>query len=219
MAKLKYFVFGDIHGYLNKLENVFELIQPMVSAEDVMVFLGDYIDRGPESKGVIEYLIQLSRKRGNCIFLKGNHEDMFLDFMGLGGNHGESYLLNGAKDTFYSYGGKNNIPKDHINFIFNSKPYHLCEDYPYIFVHAGLKPGKLLKEQDPLDLYWIRRPFIDYEGSWEDSRKVIYGHTPAINGFPKLELNKIGIDTGAAYGGPLSVLMLPEERIFQSSPV
>lgn len=211
-----YFVFGDIHGYLDKLKELMEKVIREASPDDTFVFLGDYIDRGPDSKGVVDLLIHFSKSWERSVFLKGNHEDMLLDYAGLSGHHGESYLQNGARTTFQSYNGLENIPQNHFAFFRKLESLHVCEEYPYIFVHAGLKPQVPIEEQNEVDLFWIRRPFIDYDGDWEDSRKVIYGHTPARGGLPRIDDNKIGIDTGVAYGGPLTAIKLPGEKIFQS---
>jgi len=210
----RYFAIGDIHGCLLHLERLMEKIRGLVNPEeDALVFMGDYIDRGPEPKGVIDLLLKIREEFPHMICLLGNHEDMFLRWV-LTGRDLELYLYNGGGVTIRSYssGGKFILPSEHLDFLNSLLPYYETENY--LFVHAGLKPGIPLKEQALFDLLWIREEFIR---SAEDfGRKVIFGHTPFHQ--PYIDHNKIGIDTGAVFGGALTCLELPAERFYSVAP-
>ena len=210
------YAIGDIHGSLESLERLMEKINPDLS-RDRLVFVGDYIDRGPRSRGVVDYIIRLRHlvPPGQITCLKGNHEAMFLDF--LRGGPAEMFILNGGIATLEEYWGDDwvdrdrenlALPPDHAQFYQDLELYYETPDY--IFVHGGLKPGVPLAEQVEEDLLWIRGEFIT---SPEDfGRRVIFGHTPFKQ--PLLMPNKIGIDTGAVYGNFLTALKLPEQEFF-----
>ncbi|MBM4274180.1 MAG: serine/threonine protein phosphatase [Deltaproteobacteria bacterium] len=208
------YAIGDIHGCLGFLEELLDEVQPDLT-RDRLIFIGDYIDRGPESKAVVDYLINLKSRypRENIICLKGNHEAMFLDF--LQGNEKELFLFNGGLSTLqnywgYGWDGKGELilPPEHEIFYRELLPYY--ETPEYIFVHGGLKPFIPLEEQIEEDLLWIRGEFI---ASMDDfGRIVVFGHTPFKR--PLVMPNKIGIDTGAVYGNFLTCLKLPEEEFF-----
>ncbi len=208
------YAIGDIHGCLDHLERLLEEVNPDLHRHK-LVFIGDYIDRGPNSRGVVEYIIRLKQRypAENIICLKGNHEAMFLDF--LNGIEPELFLLNGGRSTLREYWGEHwdrsldlLLPPEHEEFYRELKNYHETPDY--IFVHGGLKPGVPLSEQDEEDLFWIRGEFI---ASFEDfGRRVIFGHTPLR--YPLVMPNKIGIDTGCVYGNFLTCIKLPQEEFF-----
>ena len=204
-------VIGDIHGCSEALSQLMEKIKPLTK-NDTLIFMGDYIDRGPDSKGVIDIVLQLRREHNRVITLMGNHEFMLLGAMkGYGQNE---FLSMGGDATLKSYGippeSINDIaavlPRDHLVFLQDLLPY--WEDESYIYVHAGLQPGVHLTQQSPDWLFWSRDEFID--SNFDYGKKVIYGHTPFNR--PKLDKNKIGIDTGAVYGNSLTCLILPDER-------
>ena len=206
----KIFAVGDVHGCVDKLKTVLGMIK-LDWDRDMMVFLGDYVDRGPDSRGVIELLLNLKKRHGDrLIFLKGNHEWMFMQF--LKGEEQDFFLQNGGIETLESYSlekGKTDIPQSHLDFLDNLDLYFETQDY--IFVHAGLRSNIPISEQSPEDLLWIRSPFLKSSYDW--GKRVIFGHTPFS--FPFIEANKVGIDTGAVYGGRLTCLMLPDfEFIF-----
>ena len=206
----KIFAIGDIHGCLDKLKTLLGMIQ-INWDRDLMVFLGDYVDRGPNSRGVIELLLDLKKKHpGQLIFLKGNHEWMFMHF--LKGEDHDFFLLNGGQKTLESYmveEGRIEIPHSHRDFLDHLDLYYETDDY--IFVHAGLRPYISISEQSPEDLIWIRSHFLGSSYDW--GKRVIFGHTPFS--VPFIEANKVGIDTGAVYGGRLTCLVLPDfEFIF-----
>ena len=144
------FAVGDIHGCNEELKHLLNFLRndQKLSGEDQLVFIGDYIDRGPDSKGVIDTLLQVKNEFPSTVFLKGNHEDMLLDYLGLGGQGGDVYLTNGGSDFFRSYEipayDKANIvsklPAAHVEFL---KGLELAVSLAeFIFVHAGLNPQK-----------------------------------------------------------------------------
>jgi len=220
---------GDIHGERGKLEAL--LAKLPLAPGDRFVFTGDYVDRGPDAYGVVETLLALE-DRHECVFLMGNHESMFLDFLGWRGKAyfaGDAFLANGGARTLASYGYFDSecpspltfrFPPAHDAFFRGLRLWHLDGDY--LFVHAGLGPAELasgdvewaVRRARPEDLLW-RRDTHDHPHRL--GRTLIYGHTPAAD----LEVRwnppfSIGIDTGAAYGGTLTALRLPDETLFQA---
>lgn len=198
---------GDIHGCYEKLLVLMEKID-IDFESDRLVFLGDYIDRGPQSFEVVAYLAELKQRYTNTIFLKGNHEEMLEKY--LSGEDRITYLVNGGQQTLESYmnrprpEGEPAIPSTHLEFFKSLRIYH--ETQNYIFVHAGLKNKVPLEKQKTEDLLWIRRRFI--ESKYDYGKMVVFGHTPLPE--PLLLPNKIGIDTGAVYGNRLTCVRLPE---------
>ena len=205
------FAVGDIHGCLDKLVSLMQTID-MDLRKDMLVFIGDYIDRGPQSKEVVEYLVNLSRQQSSVIFLKGNHELMLQQY--LSGADRFSFLANGGQATLDSYlkdgrhAKANFIPGTHLDFFDSLR---LCyETDQYIFVHAGLKPKTPLEEQDEQNMLWIRDEFI--YSDFDFGKRVIFGHTPFRE--PLVLDNKIGIDTGAVYGNRLTCVELPAVEFY-----
>ncbi|OPY90692.1 MAG: Serine/threonine-protein phosphatase 1 [Syntrophus sp. PtaU1.Bin208] len=208
------FAIGDIHGCLEQLKGMISLLD-IDRERDTLVFVGDYIDRGPDSKGVVDFILELKRELKHVVCLRGNHEEMFLDFY-RDGKNGPLFLRNGGRDTLSSYGLKKTagrktfeLPEAHLQFLTALTLYFETEDF--VFVHAGLRPGLSLEEQDPYDLLWIRHEFFFSEEAFP--KVVVFGHTPFSQ--PLLEENKIGIDTGAVYGGKLTCIELPDRKIYQ----
>lgn len=201
------FAIGDIHGCLDKLDALMEKIETEIDPDrDLLVFLGDYIDRGPESYSVVEYLIDLGDRFGNTVFLKGNHEEMLEKY--LAGPDRYTYLVNGGQQTLDSYlrharPGEHPIPETHRKFYQSLALYH--ESDAYIFVHAGLRDNVPIQLQDPDDLLWIREGFV--ESRFDFGKKIVFGHTPFPE--PLVQPNKIGVDTGAVYGNQLTCVKLP----------
>jgi len=212
----KIFAIGDIHGCLFKLEQLISLLRNRIDREkDTLLFIGDYIDRGPDPKGVVDFVLDLRNYFARAVFLLGNHEEMFLNYIN-GRNGGYMFFMNGGDATAASYGSQDpqgrgviEVPKDHMEFFTTLLPSYETEDY--IFVHAGLRPGMPLAEQAKEDLLWIRYEFI--RSSYNFGKTIVFGHTPLLE--PLIERNKIGIDTGAVYGGPLTCVELPAQRIYQ----
>ena len=212
------FAIGDIHGCIDELSVLLGAIDPQPG--DKLVFLGDYVDRGPSPKAVIDRLIEL-RDGGSCqtVFLRGNHEDMFLSFLGEHGSHGEAFLFNGGRATLASYGLQPGsprarvpevIPESHLAFLRALELSHV--DGPYVFVHAGISPLHPLEEQHEEDLLWIREEFI--RNRHRLKKTVIFGHTPQREVLWHLPY-KIGLDTGCVYGNKLSCLDLSSRVLLQ----
>jgi serine/threonine protein phosphatase 1 len=211
VAMERIFAIGDIHGCFDKLKALMDIIDIDWNRDNAL-FLGDYIDRGPDSYEVIEFLIALKKRHPNIIFLKGNHEEMFENFMS--GNNRLGYLYDGGQQTLDSYLRHSRgcerfpVPEEHLDFFRSLVLFHQTSSY--IFVHAGLKKGIPLEKQDPKELLWIRESFIRSKADF--GKRVIFGHTPFEE--PLVEVNKIGIDTGAVYHNRLTCVRLPDETFF-----
>ena len=209
MGKEKIFIVGDIHGCLDMFNRLMDQID-WEPDKDRLIFLGDYIDRGKDPKGVVDYIIALTKCSARVECLIGNHETNFLEY--LSGDDRGLFLMNGGWRTVESYQGNklkdvnSLVPPDHMAFYGSLKTYIELEDY-YI-VHAGFRPHVALKEQTLEDMVWIREPFIYSDFSF--GKRVIFGHTPFSE--PLVMENKIGLDTGAVYGNRLTCLELPEIR-------
>ena len=203
----KIYAVGDIHGRFDMLSELMDKVN-IDFVTDALVFLGDYIDRGPDSFKVVDYLVNLKKRHPDIVFLKGNHEEMLDRY--LSGKDRLTFLYNGGQQTLDSYMRRPLkpdtplIPTDHLNFFQSLQLYHETEGY--IFVHAGLKKKVPLRKQQPDDLLWIRKKFIDT--NYDFGKPVIFGHTPLPE--PLLQRNKIGIDTGAVYGNKLTCVQLPD---------
>ena len=213
------YIVGDIHGCTDELIYLLEGLP--LEPSDRIVFLGDYIDRGPDSKGVVSYLIEWERKaEQEVIFLKGNHEDMFLSYLGLPGRYGEMFLFNGGGATLASYGVSprdtsyeqvlSAIPQDHIVFFQGLRTYYLLE--PYLCVHAGIHPLRSFSQQLEEEMLWIRDEFVLNPHSLPYT--VLFGHTPQREVLFHLPY-KIGLDTGLVYGNQLSCLEVNEKVLYQ----
>ena len=211
----KIFAIGDVHGCLGKLQTLITNIDADPQ-KDTLIFIGDYIDRGISSREVIDYVIGLKKEYKKVVCLLGNHEHMFIHY--LAGVDKDMYLENGGTATIHSYGislsdepkkRKAKIPLEHRHFLESLLLHYETEDY--IFVHAGMKPGLPLGEQTMHDLLWVRNEFIDAEDDF--GKMVVFGHTPLS--YPLIMPNKIGIDTGAVYGGKLTCVELPAVKIHQ----
>jgi len=209
----KTIVIGDIHGCINSLD---KLLGKLPDNIDTLIFLGDYIDRGPNSKEVISRIIELGKTYPKIVTLKGNHEYMFLQY--LEDVHNPLFLLYGGLKTLESYNigleEKNpidHIPPDHLSFFRNL--LLMWENDYAIFVHAGLQPGLHLTLQNEEWCLWVRDLFIN--SAYDFGKKVVFGHT--VFHKPFIQSNKIGIDTGAVYGGMLTALILPDIK-FLSVP-
>ncbi|CAD2074688.1 metallophosphoesterase family protein [Phocicoccus pinnipedialis] len=211
-------VISDIHGELNLFNELLEKVN-YDKDKDQLILLGDYIDRGPYSKQVIERVRSL--REDGAITLIGNHEVMLLETVE-GNEYGrERYRKNGGLQTVQSYDNSiidfrlPDVPEfyDHVEFIRSLDLYYETDEY--IFVHAGVVPGKTLEESTRDELVWIRDKFFnEYTGN----KTVIFGHTPTsrIRGekdnAPYFgENNIIGIDGGAVFGQQLNCLILPDK--------
>jgi serine/threonine protein phosphatase 1 len=210
------FAIGDIHGCVDELAVMLKAIAPVPG--DTVVFVGDYIDRGPAAREVVDLLLEFATGPAKAVFLKGNHEDMLLSFMGLPGRYGDAFMFNGGAPTLESYGiGEADlsathelIPPAHLKFF--SALQHSYSRPPFLFVHAGIKPGLPLEEQSAEDMLWIRQEFIFYPHQLETT--VVFGHTPMRTVMIDAPY-KLGIDTGLVYGGKLTCLELTERLVYQ----
>ncbi len=218
---------GDVHGRLDLLEGLHREIRRHADAHPadrrVIVYMGDYVDRGPDSRGVVDLLIDDPMPGFESVHLMGNHESFLLQFLEDPGVI-KAWLMNGGDATLRSFGIDPFAPTngsergvwlqrqlsvelsaEEERFFRSLRVQHVEGDY--LFVHAGIRPGVPLEAQDPFDMMWIREPFLS---SGEDFGKiVVHGHTPT--GQPDLRANRIGVDTGAVYGGVLTALVLEGE--------
>ncbi|MFH1076335.1 MAG: metallophosphoesterase family protein [Pseudomonadota bacterium] len=205
------FAIGDIHGCMDKLRGLMYKI-PIDLSNDILVFLGDYIDRGPQSAEVVDYLIDLSYKYPATIFLRGNHEEMLQDYMS--GCDTSAFLANGGGNTLASYLARDPLSEDaifpasHVHFLKSLSLYYATETY--VFVHAGLAEGVPLEKQQARDMLWIRQAFV--RSTYDFGKIVVFGHTAFRK--PFIAKNKIGIDTGAVYGNRLTCVELPAARFY-----
>lgn len=205
------FVIPDIHGNLIKLTNLINQLN--IENDDEFVFLGDYIDRGVNTKEVIEFLIEFS-KRFKCKFLKGNHEqmlinsltdkDIFYTWIDNGGDLTlRSYDLDPKKNQWYYRSHHvflkifyNMIPVHHLEFFNNLEKYYETDDY--IFVHAGVNLTIPFEQNTEQDFLWIRPPFyLGKAPEYPTTKTIVFGHTPysCVN----FNENTIGLDLGACY--------------------
>ena len=221
------YAIGDIHGRLDLLDRLLE----QIAADDAargpastgLIFLGDLVDRGPDSAGVVERVRALCAGRPDTHCLAGNHEEIFL-----GSYEGDTDLLRlllrvGGEETLLSYGLTaqeieettapelaaliaKRLPAEHMTFIRNLDDYIVEGDY--VFVHAGIRPGVPLEAQQNSDLRWIRGPFLTHSGS--HGKFVVHGHT--ITEEVDERDNRIGIDTGAYRSGRLTALGIERDR-------
>jgi len=202
---------GDIHGWLSKLRSIVAQCEADARGGPMsFVFIGDYIDRGPDSSGVVEFLMTLKARMGsNAICLTGNHESLVLEALESAEGE-EHWLMNGANTTLASYGiaRARDLPARHVAWFRALKVRH--DDGRRLFVHAGINPERPLDAQDPHDLIWIREPFLSDRR--DHGRLVVHGHTPLHNGVPDLRPNRLNIDTGAAYGNPLTAAIFIDDE-------
>lgn len=215
------YVIGDIHGCPKEPEILLRHLEKNegLSNEDLVIFLGDYIDRGPDTKAVIELVLDFKNKFPNTRFLKGNHEDMMLDFLGFGGNLGQAFLYNGGLETIQSYGisvfAPSNemaeaLPKDHFRFFCELESVLVVDKF--VCVHAGLNPLRDIDNQQDDEIFWIRDEFLNNIHTFD--KTVIFGHTPHQEIFEHLPY-KVGIDTGLVFGNKLTCVELSFGRILQ----
>lgn len=211
------FAIGDLHGCPNELDVLLDAIAP--TRADTVVFLGDYVDRGPAVRQLVDRLLGLRQQAFTSVFLRGNHEDMLLAHLGISGRHGDVYLENGGGTTLASYGipvgtpGPDSLallPVEHVEFFGACLLHHVAA--PFLFVHAGIRPGVPLAAQTDEDLLWIREEFFSQPHALPYT--VVFGHTPTREA--RIELPyRIGLDTGLVYGNKLSCLDVDGQRLVQ----
>lgn len=203
---------GDIHGQSDALRRLLADL-PYRPGRDRLIFLGDYINRGPDTRGVLDILSDLARDDPDAVFCLGNHEEVLLRYAA-GGDPEDLRLLRtlGIEATLASYGdppaaalaGLGFLPPRHREFLAGLESYRRIG--PYVFVHAGL-PGGLPPEDCPPDcLLSVRGAFLT--GPVPEGLTVVFGHTTSRT--PLVAAGKIGLDTGAAWGGPLTAVVLPD---------
>ena len=193
---VRHYAIGDVHGRFDLLGRALEAIGDLEAQDARLVLLGDYVDRGPQSREVVDKLIELSAS-DRVVCLRGNHEELMVD--GLAGDPDETltWLLNGGQTTVESYGGE--IPLAHLDWM-RALPVSYETDH-HFFVHAGVRPGVPLDAQDSRDMVWIRGPFLDSDEDF--GKHVVHGHSPDVE--PELRPNRTNLDTGAYDTGTLTV--------------
>jgi len=205
------YAIGDIHGSLRKLRTLIARCWRHADGRSAtFVFLGDYIDRGPESAGVIRYLIDLQSSLPNrVVTLMGNHEALALAVID-GAAPERHWLSQGGTETLLSYGVTDigALPRDHVDWLRSLRPSY--DDGRRFFVHAGIDPRKPLDAQDPDDMLWIREPFLSDRRDF--GRLIVHGHTPLESGKPDPRSNRLNLDTAAVFGGPLTAGVFTAER-------
>ena len=224
------YAIGDIHGRADLLADIHERVAAhaltVEPARKVVVYLGDYVDRGPQSREVVDLLIAAPLSGFEAVYLKGNHEDAMLRFLE-DTAIGPSWFSFGGTATLASYGVdldakppalqnglghiqaelRERLPPDHRRFFEGLELSHT--EGGYFFTHAGVKPGVALGEQHPDDLIWIRDVFL--KSRQDFGAVVVHGHS--ISRQPEFRANRIGIDTGAVFTGVLTCLaMVGQER-------
>ncbi|MCP3032032.1 serine/threonine protein phosphatase [Halobacillus sp. A1] len=203
---MRYLVVSDIHGEIDKFESL--LAKASYDPEkDQLILLGDYVDRGPNSRAVVKKVKQLVEEDG-AIALKGNHDDLFIrakyEEVAM-----ELWKINGASSTIKSYGSNIEEVKEHQEWLKdNLSLYYETEEY--IFVHAGLEPGIPVEQQEEEIMLWTRNTAKVGLG-----KTVVHGHTP-VREISYYE-DQVDIDTGAVYGGKLTLLELPTHEVYTVS--
>ncbi|MEZ5713883.1 MAG: metallophosphoesterase [Paracoccaceae bacterium] len=229
------YAIGDIHGQLGQLDTALTRIEADGGAEATVVFLGDFCDRGADSRGVIDRLIEGRDQGRDWVFLKGNHDRMFRLFMADYPQNDDRLLVGyhwlheriGGLATLASYGvevaagariyqvhaaARAAVPPEHIAFLDGLRPFHQAGGL--LFVHAGIRPGVPLAEQHEDDLIWIREEFLldPVAHPW----LVVHGHTHVDTA--EHRGNRVNLDTGAGYGAPLSTAVFDADGVFLLTP-
>jgi serine/threonine protein phosphatase 1 len=223
-AGQRVYAIGDVHGCCDRLAVMHRLIGNDLAArpvgEPTVVHLGDYIDRGEDSAGVIERLLRgwaAPAPMPRVVNLLGNHEEMMLAALDGGDPDAVmNWLSNGGASSLQSWGvprrarpgdWKRTIPSTHVAFLRTLALHHVQGGY--VFVHAGLRPGVPLDRQSRHDMLWIREPFLSWTGDLP--AVVVHGHTPGHDVASRG--NRIGVDTGAVMGGVLTCVVLEGDRM------
>lgn len=224
---LRIYAVGDVHGCIDLLTRCHAAIAADLEARPPqdwrIVHVGDYVDRGPDSRGVIELLIGRQEADARHVCLLGNHDAMFADVLSGANPDPRLWLSNGGGATLESYGmdraalidaferqklreaALELVPEAHLAFLAGLRPMEVLGDYA--FVHAGIEPGVPLDAQPLQSLIWIRGPFLNHEGDL--GKVVVHGHTITPDGV-EVRRNRIGIDTGSFATGRLSCIVLEE---------
>ncbi len=212
LAAENIFVFGDIHGCAAELEALISRLP--LTLDSTLVFLGDYVDRGSNSREVIEMILTLKRLY-NVVALKGNHEELFLKY--LFEPHTQEagmFIFNGGSATIASYTNANGIieiPPEHVEFLKSLQYFH--QTATHFFVHAGVPDEpleELTAEEHGHHMLWIRQEFLKSKFRW--SKMIVHGHTPMQN--VELLKNRINLDTACVYGNKLTAMHLPSGNLY-----
>jgi serine/threonine protein phosphatase 1 len=208
---MRTYALSDIHGCLDKLERLVARCHANAGGDAQFVFLGDYIDRGADSRGVLEYVFGMEAREPNrVICLAGNHEDMALNAID-DLRHAEQWIVrNGGDKMLASYGVTHplDLPSDHVTWLRALATHH--DDGRRFFVHAGIDPSRPLDKQDRQDMLWMREPFLSDPRDF--GRFIVHGHTPQKSGKPDLRGNRVNIDTAAVLGGPLTAAVFDDSK-------
>lgn len=218
-------VISDIHGCLDEFKKLLKLVNYLPN-EDRLLLLGDYVDRGPKSKEVVQLVMKLTEYR-NVIVLRGNHDDRFISLLNMNLDVLETFIKYGGKETLNSYCAEadtksineviryiNQHYQEHIEFLSNTKYYY--EDNEFVYVHAGLDPNYKNWRDQPLNNFLtIREDFINTKTSVD--KKIIFGHTQTSKLQDSSNIwfsdDKIGIDGGCAFGNQLNCLEIIDKNI------
>ena len=207
-ARSRTIAIGDIHGHIKALVGLIDLINPQ--SEDQLVFLGDYINRGPNSKGVLQFIIDL-KQRCNIVCIMGNHEEMMINAYSDPSTM-DWFLENGGHETLQSYGPAKNlslVPQAHKDFLVGLPLYH--ETNQHFFVHANYDYNVDLLDMDSSTALW--RSLDDRPRKHISKKTAILGHTPQMNG-GILDLEYlVCIDTGCGFGGKITALEVISRRV------
>jgi len=214
------YAIGDVHGCVDKLKTLHQMIGDDLKTNPTsgasLVHLGDYIDRGPDSAGAIDAVLAFNA----CpvINLRGNHEDTLLAALDGDAPSATDWMYYGGREALLSWGLAEHSPREtwgakiparHIAFMRGLRTHHRVG--PYFFAHAGIRPGVALEAQSPDDLMRIRGFFLDSEA--DHGAIIIHGHTPVRERVADLRGNRVNLDTGAVFGGPLTCGVFEEDRM------
>lgn len=214
------YAIGDVHGRSDLLTAIIDFVERDAVRRGRLpriVFLGDIVDRGRDSKGCLNILGRVLSDHPGSTFVRGNHDDWFLRFLEDDRRDLYSWFHDGGRQTLDSYCGLDMDPAR--QFILKHHPDHLhllrqsifiFDEDPILFVHAGIRPSAPIAKQAPKDLLWIREPFLDHHGSLD--RVVVHGHAVMEEGRPVVTENRISMDTGGCSSGRLSVLVIDQPK-------
>ncbi|NKB53933.1 MAG: serine/threonine protein phosphatase [Rhizobiaceae bacterium] len=232
---MRVYAIGDIHGCLAELKKLFKIIKKDLAERPIkkhrIIFIGDYVDRGPDCKGVIDYLIDLKMRGENVTFLLGNHEEKLIRvFTDIDRRSMPGFFRYGGLETLASYGlpaetietilgdaprskdlkklstmVKKHLGKAHVKFLSKLKTSTTQGDY--FFCHAGIDPSRSFHDQDDYELVWMREPFLSWPRPLQ--KVVVHGHTPRST--PEAMPHRINVDTGCVYGRMLTAVVLEKK--------